>query len=174
MGEYPLILPSSENHMINNDVLRRMRYLFDLDDTKMINIYGLAGVTASRAEISDWLKRDDDPDYVECSDTSLAAFLNGFIVLKRGKKDDSEVVNEAKLTNNIIFNKIKIALTLKSPDILDLLSAAGIELGKHELSAFFRKAEHKNYRHCNDQIMRKLFQGLQKIHRPSTKPFSWD
>lgn len=160
--------------MTNNDVLRRMRYIFDLNDTQMIKIYGLAGVKTDRAEISNWLKKDEDPDFAKCNDRSLAAFLNGYIVLKRGKKDDSDIVNESRLNNNIVFNKIKIALSLQSTEILELLSSMDLDLGKHELSAFFRKAEHKNFRACKDQVLRKFLQALQIKLRPGKAPFSWD
>ena len=160
--------------MTNNDVLRRMRYIFDLSDAKMIEIYGLAGVAVTREQVSTWLKKDEDPDYAECQDNSLAAFLNGFIVIKRGKKDDTTIVNESTMTNNVVLNKIKIALNLQSTDIIALLSNVEMQLGKHELSALFRKVDHKNYRHCNDQILRKFLQGLQGKHRPAPEPFSWD
>lgn len=43
--------------MTNNDVLRRIRYTFDFDDTKMIALFALADHQVSRQEISDWLKR---------------------------------------------------------------------------------------------------------------------
>ena len=65
--------------MTNNDVLRRIRYTFNFDDSKMIAIFGLAGLEVTRAEISDWLKKDDDPDFKNCKDVTLATFLNGLI-----------------------------------------------------------------------------------------------
>jgi uncharacterized protein YehS (DUF1456 family) len=159
--------------MTNNDVLRRIRYTFDLSDSKMIDIFSLAGLIVDRSLISQWLKKDADPDFVLCEDVSLAAFLNGFIILKRGKKEDSEVINENKLSNNIILNKVKIALRLQSSDVLELLSSVDMPVSKHELSAFFRKAGHKNYRHCNDQLLRRFLQSIQTKHRPSDEPFSW-
>ena len=48
--------------MTNNDVLRRIRYTFNFDDTKMIHIFGLGGLQVTRAQNSDWLKKDDDPE----------------------------------------------------------------------------------------------------------------
>lgn len=159
--------------MTNNDVLRRMRYIFDLSDSKVIDVFALAGVIVSRTEISQWLKKDEDPDFVNCTDLSLATFLNGFIIFKRGKKDDSEVINESKLSNNIILNKVKIALSLQSSDVLELLDSVDMPVSKHELSAFFRKAGHKNYRACNDQVLRRFLQSIQAKHRPADKPFSW-
>jgi len=42
--------------VINNDVLRRIRYTFDFSDDKMVAIFALADYTATRAEISAWLR----------------------------------------------------------------------------------------------------------------------
>jgi len=54
--------------MTNNDILRRIRYTFDFEDSKMIEIYGMGNREVTRAEVSDWLKRDDDPEYNELTD----------------------------------------------------------------------------------------------------------
>jgi len=136
----------------NNDILRRIRYTFDFDDSKMIAVFGLADHQVTREQISDWLKKDDDPAYQKCSDTQLAIFLNGLINDKRGKKEGPQPEPEQRLTNNIIFRKLRIALNLKAEDILEILNLAGCRISKHELSAFFRKPEHKHYRDCKDQI----------------------
>lgn len=152
--------------MNNNDVLRRVRFVFNFDDSKMISIFGLADHQVTRAEISDWLKKEDDPAYQECSDTLLAIFLNGLINDKRGKKEGAQPVVEERLTNNIIFIKLKIALNLKAEDVLEIMGLAGFPMSKSELSAFFRKPGHKNYRECKDQILRNFLQGMQLKYRP--------
>lgn len=151
--------------MTNNDVLRRIRYTFDFDDSKMIAIFGLADCTVTREQISDWLKKDDNPAFQECSDTELATFLNGLINDKRGKKEGPQPTPEKRITNNIILKKLKIALNLKDDDILQIMEFADFSLSKHELSAFFRKAGHKNYRECKDQILRNFLQGVQFKYR---------
>ncbi|MBC8182112.1 DUF1456 family protein [candidate division KSB1 bacterium] len=129
--------------MTNNDILRRIRYTFDFSDSKMIVIFGLADYQVTREQISDWLKKDDDPAYQKCSDTQLAIFLNGLINDKRGKKEGLQPEPEKRLTNNIIFRKLKIALGLKAEDVLEIMKRADFSLSKHELSAFFRKPGHK-------------------------------
>lgn len=162
--------------MNNNDILRRIRYTFNFNDSKVISLYGLAGYRVTRVQISDWLKKEDDPAYKDCSDIHLAAFLNGLINDKRGKKEGPQPKPEKHLNNNIIFRKLKIALNLKDEDILDILSQVGLPMSKHELSAFFRKPEHKNYRSCKDQILRNFLQGLQLKYRPELQPtteFKW-
>jgi len=149
----------------NNDVLRRIRYTFDFDDLKMIDIFALADYQATREQISDWLKKDDDPAYKRCIDTQLAIFLNGLIIDKRGKKEGPQPEPEKRLNNNIIFRKLRIALNLKAEDILEIMDLAGLPISKHELSAFFRKHDHKHYRACKDQILRNFLQGVQLKYR---------
>lgn len=148
--------------MDNNDVLRRIRYTFNFNDAKMIEIFGLGNLEVSRAEISDWLKREEDPDFRKLHDKQLAVFLNGLINDKRGKKDGEEHAPESRLNNNIIFRKIKIALNLKNEDVLDILELAEMRISKHELSAFFRNPKQSQYRVCNDQILRNFLMGMQK------------
>jgi uncharacterized protein YehS (DUF1456 family) len=162
--------------MNNNDVLRRVRFIFDFDDSKMISIFGMAEYETTRTEISNWLKKDDDSSFQQCSDSQLATFLNGLINDKRGKKDGPQPEPEEKLTNNIIFNKLKIALNLKAEDVLATLELVEFRISKHELSAFFRKAGHKHYRECKDQLLRNFLNGLQLKYRGDSEPkpaFEW-
>ena len=147
--------------MTNNDILRRIRYTFDLSDSQMIAIFNQADHEVTREEISDWLKKDDDPAFKDCSDTRMAIFLNGFINKRRGKREGAQPEPETRLNNNIIFTKLKIALNLKAEEIIELLALAGFHIGKHELSAFFRRPDHKHYRECKDQILRNFLKGVQ-------------
>jgi len=149
----------------NNDVLRRIRYTFDFNDSKMIALFGLADLPVTRDQISDWLKKEDDPVYQKCSDNELAIFLNGLISDKRGKKEGPQPEPEQRLTNNIIFRKLRIALNLQAEDILKIMDLAGVRISKHELSAFFRRPDHKHYRECKDQILRNFLKGLQLKYR---------
>ncbi|MDD5758813.1 MAG: DUF1456 family protein [Desulfobulbaceae bacterium] len=151
--------------MINNDILRRIRYTFDFSDSKMIELFRLAGCQVTRAQVSDWLKKEDDPAFQKCSDTLLAIFLNGLIVDRRGAKEGPQPAAEQRLTNNIILTKLKIALGLKAEDILEIMALTEVHVSKHELSAFFRKPQHKNYRDCKDQILRNFLQGIQLKYR---------
>ena len=145
----------------NNDIIRRIRYIFNLSDSKMIELFSLAGHEASRSQISDWLKKDDDPAFKELYDIDLAVFLNGLIIDKRGKKDGPLPKPEKRLNNNIIFRKLIIALNLKNNDVLEILELVNMKISKHELSAFFRDPKQNQYRPCKDQILRNFIQGLQ-------------
>ena len=160
--------------MTNNDVLRRIRYIFDFNDAKMIKIFGLGEHQVTREQISDWLKKEEDPAYQNCSDVLLAVFLNGLIIDKRGKKEGPQPEPEKRLNNNIIFRKLKIALNLKDDDILELMSLAGLHISKPALSAFFRKTGHKHYRLCKDQILRNFLKGVQMKYREDTAEVETD
>lgn len=162
--------------MTNNDILRRLRYTFDFSDSKMIDIFALADHQVTREQISNWLKKDDDPAYQSCNDTLLATFLNGLINEKRGKKEGSQPEPEKRLTNNIIFTKLKIALNLKSENVLEILALNGFRISQHELSAFFRKPGHKHYRECKDQCLRSFLKGMQLKYRDNVESktdFQW-
>jgi uncharacterized protein YehS (DUF1456 family) len=142
----------------------------------MIQVFSFVGLEVNREKISEWLKKDDDPAYTSLSDNELASFLNGLIVDKRGKKDGPQPVPEKVLNNNIIFRKLKIALNMQSDDVLNILAMADLKISKHELSAFFRKADHKHYRVCKDQVLRNFMKGMQLKFRPdiaSNDGFKW-
>lgn len=156
--------------MNNNDVLRRVRYIFDFNDSKMMELFALGKPDdkeiISRAQISDWLKKEDDPAHTVCTDTMLAIFLNGLIIKRRGVRDDAPFpIPEKRINNNVIFTKLKIALNFKAEDVLEVLALTGHRISKHELSAFFRKPGHKHYRECKDQVLRNFLKGLQVKYR---------
>jgi uncharacterized protein YehS (DUF1456 family) len=148
-----------------NDCLRRLRYILDFDDSEMIAVFAEVEQKVTRSQLSVWLKKDEDPDYEECSDVMFATFLNGLINVIRGKKDGPQVEPEKRLSNNIIFRKLKIAFDLQAEDILTVLSLVDFSLSKHELSAFFRRSDHKHYRECKDQVLRNFLNGLQIEYR---------
>ena len=151
--------------MNNNDILRRICNTFDLNDSAVIEIFSLAGFITTKEQVTAWLKNEEEETFIKLNDTELARFLNGFINLKRGKRDGGQPKLEDNLNNNMIFQKLRIALNLKADDILDILQLADIYLSKHELSAFFRRPGHQHYRDCKDQILRNFLKGVQlKYH----------
>jgi len=112
-----------------------------------------------------WLKKDDDFAYREITDHDLALFLNGLIVAFRGKRDGVLPPTEKVLNHNLTLRKLKIAFSLQAEDMLAIWALAKFRLSKHELSAFFRKPNHRHYRECKDQILRNFLQGMAIKHR---------
>jgi len=131
----------------------------------MIDIFAKAEYKVARADICDWLKKDDDSSFQKIPDIEMAIFLNGFINEKRGKKDGPQPQPEQHLDNNIIFRKLKIALNLQAEDVVHLLELAEFKVSKHELSAFFRRPTHRHFRMCKDQILRNFLKGIQIKYR---------
>jgi uncharacterized protein YehS (DUF1456 family) len=160
--------------MTNNDILRRLRFIFDCSDSRMMELFELGGERATREQVSAWMKQDDKPDFEELSDKLLATCLNGLIVKRRGAREGAAPVAEQRLNNNIILRKLKIALDFKDEDMLAVMELAEFPLSKHELSAFFRKPGHNNYRECQTQVLRNFMRGLQLQLRGNTQDASED
>lgn len=147
--------------MTNNYFIRRTQYIFSLKAKKMIEIFKSVGVDVTFEQVVGWTRRDEDPEIVLMEDSVLAAFLNGFIIEKRGKKEGPAPVAEEKLNNNIILRKFRIALDMKDTDMLEIFRLSHTQISKHELSSFFRKKDHRNWAYCKDQFLRNFFHGLQ-------------
>jgi uncharacterized protein YehS (DUF1456 family) len=129
----------------------------------MIEIFKLSDYEIDRSNLTALLKKEDEEGYVECSDRSLGSFLDGLISLKRGKKtvEPGETRKPAaRLTNNAILKKVRIALELREDDMLEILRLADADISKPELTALFRREGHKHYKECGDQFLRKFLKGL--------------
>tara|TARA_R110001599_G_scaffold67294_7_gene190155 strand:+ start:4254 stop:4595 length:342 start_codon:yes stop_codon:yes gene_type:complete len=110
---------------------------------------------------------EEKPEFVLCEDEKLARFLNGLIIHKRGAKGEGIPEPESILSNNIVLRKLKIALNLQAEDLLEILKLSDVTLSKHELSALFRRPDHKNYRECSDQLFGNLLEGMEQRYRKS-------
>ena len=146
--------------MINNDILRRLSTLLDFDDEKTRAVFKLNACEISAEQLVCFYKEKDDETYVELLDVEFASFLNGLIVERRGAKEGPQAVPEAVLTNNAIFNKLKIAFSLQADEVINTLELAELSLTKYELSAFFRSINNKHYRDCSDEVLSTFIKGL--------------
>ncbi len=149
--------------MTNNDIFRRLRHALDISDTAAAEIIGKTGEETTRSQVSRWLKRDDEDGYQAMSDPTLCRFLDGLIIEKRGPRPDGSVPEPLELlTNNEILKKLRIALEMRDEDVNAVFEKAEFVVTKAELSSFFRKEGHRNYRLCPEQVLRKFIQGLGK------------
>ena len=154
--------------MIHNDILRRLRYALSINDTSAISIFKLAGYQMESDYLHGIMQKEGDKGFMPCRDKVLSLFLDGLIIKFRGKQEGREpVVLKAgeEISNNEILRKIRIALTLKDDDIIAMMKLADFNVGKSELSALFRKTDHRNYKVCGDQFLRNFLQGLTIKHR---------
>lgn len=149
--------------MKNNDVLRSICLVLNLNDTATINIFSLAGHEIDPALISQFLKNENEDGFQECNNQLMTLFLDGLIIHRRGKSDKNPSRPndvDPPLTNNLILKKLRIAFNLKEDDLIELMSLADYELNKNELGAFFRKPGHKHYRTCPDEFLMGFLVGL--------------
>ena len=131
--------------MTNNDILRRLRYALNINNSAVIDIYKLVNFSIDYNTLDSIFKRDDMDGYIECSDEVLDAFLDGLIISKRGKQEGKETPAKkahVTLNNNIVLKKIRIALELKEDLLIEIIALADLRVSKSELSALFRKEAH--------------------------------
>lgn len=153
--------------MDNNDFLIRFRYAFDFKDNDMIKIFKLGNIKLNKEELMKILDKDE-ATRTNCNYHMLESFLNGFIIFKRGVKEDSAgepakpifMIKDVSNVNNIILKKMKIALNFSSEDMVEVFKKAGVTISNGELSALFRKEGHRNYRVCGDSYIRNFLKGL--------------
>lgn len=146
--------------MINNDILRRVNTIFDLSDEQVIATFALGQCEITVEQLASFFKEKNDSAYQAIEDVQFASFLNGLIISKRGQGDGPERLPEQVLTNNMIFNKIKIALSLKADEVIATVALADLTLDKYQLTALFRNANHKHYKNCSDDLLSSFLKGL--------------
>ena len=154
--------------MLNNDILRQVRYALDLRDNQLPVLLRDGGLDTEGIDFRALLAREDEEGFRPCNDKVLAALLDGVIVLRRGRRADAPPQPLAgRLSNNLILKKLRIAFELKQEDVQQLLADAGLLMTESELGAFFRKPGHKHYRECGDQVLRNLLRALSARLRPA-------
>jgi uncharacterized protein YehS (DUF1456 family) len=149
--------------MINNDVLRSIRYMLDLGDARVVEIARLAdpGFALDKEQVQAYLRKDGEAGYAECSDAVLAHVLDGLVVHMRGRDPNLPARPvEKRVTNNLVLKKLRVAFELKDVDMHQAFDDAGFPVSKPELTALFRHPSHKNYRACGDQMLRNFLKGL--------------
>lgn len=153
-------------------MLIRLRYALDLKNAEMVEVFKLGDCEVAIQDIPLLLAKEDE-EYLECTNAMLDSFLNGLIIFKRGRQEPQPgqpkrpplpVLNDDNV-NNIILKKLRIALTLTSDDIIEILDDAGVRISKSELSAVLRREDHRNYNVCGDRYVRNFLKGLAMKYR---------
>ncbi len=149
--------------MINNDILRSIRYMLDLSDVKLVQITKLAqpDFALEKADVVSYLAKEEDPGYLPCPDLMMAHFLDGLVLHCRGANPNAPPRPPiGRISNNLVLKRLRVAFELKDADLHQAFLDAGFPVSKAELSALFRQAEHRNFRPCGDQMLRNFLKGL--------------
>lgn len=64
------------------------------------------------------------------------------------------------LSNNDILKKIRVALSLRTEEVIHILSLVDFHITKGALGDLFRHEDHPNYQEAGDQILRRFLDGL--------------
>lgn len=151
--------------MRNNDVLKTLRYILDINEVEMAGILKLSGYNANRNEI-ERIFEEQDGEEVDSTHELTAYFLDGLIYYKRGKSDKHPPQPiKYPVTNNMVMKKLRVAFKLREEDILKILKTTGFSITAPELSALFRREDHKNYKPAGDQVLRYFLRGLAEQER---------
>ena len=71
------------------------------------------------------------------------------------------------MNNNTVLKKLRIAFSLKTDDIVAIMTEQKYRVSVPEVTAMMRAPDHKNYRECGDQFLRNFLRGLtHRVHHP--------
>ncbi len=89
--------------MLNNDVLRSLRYLLDLPDAHLAELAAPFGEQVEADLLEAYLKKEDEDGFQACPDRYLARCLDGLIIQRRGRDESRPLPPlELPLSNNMI------------------------------------------------------------------------
>jgi uncharacterized protein YehS (DUF1456 family) len=146
--------------MINNDVLRSIRYMLNVSEFKLVEIVKLGDGEVTQNQINAYIKEETEPGFIECPQNVFSRFLNGLIYFKRGKDETRPALSPELPTNNVVLKKLRVAFELKEEDVVAIINEGGFKISQSEVNALFRKEGHSNYRSCGDQVLRYFLKGL--------------
>jgi uncharacterized protein YehS (DUF1456 family) len=149
--------------MRTNDIFRQLTQALNLNSAQIQGIFALSDIDLSDKEIANLLKTDYQPGFEPLPEYVLLHFLNNLIEQQRGKKTDAEVEligKHAKVSNNDVLKKLRIAFNLHEHQVRDALKLATIELTKSDLAALFRKPGHVHFKACEDDLVLDFIEGL--------------
>ena len=151
--------------MNNTDRLVKVSNALALETVDIVEMFELGGMIISE-EAVEHIFEDNGEKQIKFE--LLEAFLNGIIIFNRGEptlesgeeKRKPMEISDPRSSNNVVLKKLKIAFSLSSDDMLNLIRLGGVAISKDKLSALFRKEGHKNYKFCQDMYVEALLRAL--------------
>ncbi len=151
--------------MNNTDRLIKISSALAFETLDIVKMFELSGKEITEEAVEHIFKNDGEK---QIQYEMLESFLNGIVISHRGepnlkpgeeKRKPTEIA-DPRSTNNIVLKKLKIAFSLSSEDMLNLIQSGGVLVSKDKLSALFRKEGHKNYKFCKDIYVEALLKSL--------------
>lgn len=150
--------------MKTNKILKKIVEALSLKDADIQSIFKLENNPVEIDYISNMFIDEKKDDFISCSYDELGLFLDGLIKSKRGMSNNNKKNDIVELSNNVILKKIRVALELKSSELVMLFALVDVELKVHEINSLFRKEGTKNYKVCSDQLLYLFLEGLDEFY----------
>ncbi len=149
--------------MHSHDIFSRLAKSLHLSPDDIQQVFSLTDIELSQAEVTNLLKGPYDKGFELLPDYVLIKFLDAFIESKRGKREGAppaDVSKRAKLSNNEVLKKLRIAFNLQESHLREIFKCVTIELTKSDLAALFRKPEQPAFKACDDELLFDFINGL--------------
>lgn len=153
--------------MDNNELLRNIRKVLALNENGMAEIFRINCPDMNASQVRNFLRQSNETDFCACADSNINQFLDALIEHNRGSNQNPTTYLNSAPSNNTILKKLRIAFNLKDPDMVQIFEASATEVSKQELKSLFRNPDHKNFKACDDALLRNFLKGLAKHSRPS-------
>jgi len=152
--------------MKTQNIFREIVNTLGLENDEIIEIFENSDISYSESQVEALFL--DGEDQEKFDNKILEDFLNGFIIYKRGRKEEKpgaesnkpQEIKIAKHINNVVMKKLKIALSLTNDDVVDLFEEGNVFITKGDLTPYFRKDSHKHYKRCDDTFLMNFLKGL--------------
>jgi len=146
-----------------NKILNGITKALYLNVNDIAHIYELAHYPKTKDEIRALLQDERSKKFQEATYEDLGLFLDGLIIKKRGEMSNS-LEEELALDNNLILKKLRVALNLKTHELVMIFALNDTTLSPSQINALFRKEGHKNYRLCSDKMLFDFLSGLEEFN----------
>jgi uncharacterized protein YehS (DUF1456 family) len=146
--------------MKNSDRFIKICNSLKLETIDIVEMLALSQVEKTEEEVEAILDDEAEVDF-----ELVESFLNGLIVFNRGENNNGKkrvptTVEDPRSINNVVLKKIKIAFSLDTEGMLELLNEGEIKTSKEKLSSLFRKEGHKSYKYCRDVYINEFLNAL--------------
>ncbi len=131
--------------MTNNDILKRLRFALNISDTSLVEMVDLGGNKISASDLILYFKNEDEEEYKNCSNSVLTSFLDGLILKKRGSRSSDVPKGKPSPRNNSVMKKLRIALELKEPNMIEIFNKVDFRISKSEITALFRRSDAQKF-----------------------------
>jgi len=158
--------------MTNNTILQKIQFALHLTPEDNARIFAHVSFPIEPAQVVGYFIDRKHEDMLPCPNNALAAFLEGLIIDRRGVNEKNPTIPEfstARLDNNDVLKKLRIAMDFHGEDVSLVLERAKADVHPNDLSNYFRKKGHKHYKVCPDDDLVSFLLGIRLCFKPKSR-----